>query len=740
MAVPNTFAGTPVGTTLPLSKLDDNFATAITLGSTDLTLGTTTTTVNGLTIGNVTPAAGSFTTLIGGADAANYIQTVGAATTLDPVTSAQGSDADVSLVFQSKGAGAIDLAAGSTSVNISNGGTVTAVSRTAGGSGYTGIISATVSAPTTTGGTTATVQAYTGAGTIAVQSGGTGYTLNDTLTLVGGTRLVAQTLTVSAVSGGVITAITLGTYGQYSVLPTNPVSVTGGTGSGATFNLSNFTFISSAITNAGSGYVEQPTITFSGGGSGAAAYATVGSTATIKSIGATGAANGQSLNVNTPGGIVFSFLDTGNLTTTAYWAARGGSSSPILAAYPSSLAAALIDNSTAGPISFRTNANVEFQINHTTSPVNYPTVTGGATGKNAFMSVAGADANIPLTISTKGTGAIDLAPGTGGVNISNGTTVTALTRTAAGSGYTTPPTWTASVSNTSGGTTASGSVTNIGVVTATVSAGGSGYAVGNVLTISGGTSTTAATVTVATVSSGAVLTVTISNAGAYTAVPTNPAATTGGAGSGATFTLSFGINNAFTITQAGTGYVEQPTITFSGGGGSAAAAYAYVGAATSIKAIGGSPNSNSLQFFTPNGIGLAISDAGNVAVNYWSMKAGATGGGTLLSPNGPDANIVPAFSSKGTVNLNFFTNGFSQVAFTINHATSAVNYLSVIGAATTASPSISAAGSDANIDLTLTPKGTGNVKFGTYTAGVLTQAGYVTITDSGGTVRRLLVG
>jgi hypothetical protein len=40
---------------------------------------------------------------------------------------------------------------------------------------------------------------------------------------------------------------------------------------------------------------------------------------------------------------------------------------------------------------------------------------------------------------------------------------------------------------------------------------------------------------------------------------------------------------------------------------------------------------------------------------------------------------------------------------------SAVNYLNVIGAVTTASPAIQAAGSDTNIDITVTPKGTGEV-------------------------------
>jgi hypothetical protein len=71
---------------------------------------------------------------------------------------------------------------------------------------------------------------------------------------------------------------------------------------------------------------------------------------------------------------------------------------------------------------------------------------------------------------------------------------------------------------------------------------------------------------------------------------------------------------------------------------------------------------------------------------------------------------------------------------------SSVNYLNVSGAITTASPSLSAAGSDTNIDLTLTTKGTGVLRFGTYTAGILAQAGYITIKDAAGNTRNLLVG
>ena len=70
MAVPNIFA--TATSSIPLSQLDTNFATAITLGSTGLYLGNTTTSVAGLTltgsafngtVGATTPSTGAFTTL-----------------------------------------------------------------------------------------------------------------------------------------------------------------------------------------------------------------------------------------------------------------------------------------------------------------------------------------------------------------------------------------------------------------------------------------------------------------------------------------------------------------------------------------------------------------------------------------------------------------------------------------------------------------------------------------------------
>lgn len=73
-----------------------------------------------------------------------------------------------------------------------------------------------------------------------------------------------------------------------------------------------------------------------------------------------------------------------------------------------------------------------------------------------------------------------------------------------------------------------------------IAAGGSGYAVGDLITASGGTGT-AATFEVAAVSGGVVTAVRTLSLGAYSAVPSNPVSTTtGGAGTGLTLTLFWG--------------------------------------------------------------------------------------------------------------------------------------------------------------------------------------------------------
>lgn len=72
---------------------------------------------------------------------------------------------------------------------------------------------------------------------VAVAAGGTGYTAGNTLLVAGGDGAIPTELTVTTVSSGVITGVQVSNTGRYRTPPANPVSVTGGSGAGATFNV-----------------------------------------------------------------------------------------------------------------------------------------------------------------------------------------------------------------------------------------------------------------------------------------------------------------------------------------------------------------------------------------------------------------------------------------------------------------------------------------------------------------------
>jgi hypothetical protein len=382
----------------------------------NLTLGGTLDLSSPPAIGGTTPAAGTFTTLIGGADAANYGQLTGGATTKAVQFQTLGTDTNISVAVQPKGTGAIDLAAGSRGVNISNGGTVTAITRTAAGSAYTSIPSLAISAPTTAGGVQAVATTNMLLVSATIQSGGTGYTVADALTVVGGTGSAAI-ITVATVSSGVITGVTInsGGFGNYSVLPTNPVSVTGGTGSSATFNLTSYGLSGNfTISNAGSGYVEQPTVTFSGGGgSGAAAYATVGSGSVIRALGSTST---QALDFHTAASATNTVptlrlrdVSVGTSNTGFVQVQNNNGYSSIIAQGPTNAGLFIAANGT-GEIRFNTNSTIEtnqMRVTHTASAVNYVQVTGATTAsKVVAISAQGSDADVTLSLSPKGAGTI----------------------------------------------------------------------------------------------------------------------------------------------------------------------------------------------------------------------------------------------------------------------------------------------------------------------------------------------
>ena len=80
---------------------------------------------------------------------------------------------------------------------------------------------------------------YYAAYDLAIAAAGTGYTAGDVLTVSGGGGVQQETqITVTTVNGGGgITAAAITDAGFYTTAPTSPVSVTGGTGSAATFTL-----------------------------------------------------------------------------------------------------------------------------------------------------------------------------------------------------------------------------------------------------------------------------------------------------------------------------------------------------------------------------------------------------------------------------------------------------------------------------------------------------------------------
>ena len=150
------------------------------------------------------------------------------------------------------------------------------------------------------------------------------------------------------------------------------------------------------------------------------------------------------------------------------------------------------------------------------------------------------------------------------------------------------------------------------------------------------------------------------------------------------------------------------------------------------------------------------------AVNYVQVTGGATGnpGAVTVSAQGSDSNVTLKLQSKGSgfisldptgtqrfsvqntnaqTDISIASNGIPALRTT--GTTNQVNYFTLTGSVSGSnSLSLSTAGSDTNIDLALTPKGTGLVKFGTYTAGAPTATGYISIKAANGTTYKVLVG
>lgn len=121
-------------------------------------------------------------------------------------------------------------------------------------------------------GTVSGVKAVTAAALLAADAG-TGYAAEDVLTVDGGTAIIEAEITVDTVSAGAIATVSVTNGGVYTTLPANPVTVTGGTGSGAGFVLTSAaTGVGAAdVVDDGADYEANDELTVSGGTSSEAA-------------------------------------------------------------------------------------------------------------------------------------------------------------------------------------------------------------------------------------------------------------------------------------------------------------------------------------------------------------------------------------------------------------------------------------------------------------------------------------
>jgi hypothetical protein len=147
------------------------------------------------------------------------------------------------------------------------------------------------------------------------------------------------------------------------------------------------------------------------------------------------------------------------------------------------------------------------------------------------------------------------------------------------------------------------------------------------------------------------------------------------------------------------------------------------------------------------------------AVNYVQVTGAATGGNPTLSAQGSDADVGVTLNTKGSGLIRLQTAGNTRLSidntgsttklglsasggtgFQVTATGSQVNSLATTGTVSGSNNVVlSTQGTDTNIDLSLTPKGTGLVRFGTYVAGALTATGYINIKAANGTTYKVLV-
>lgn len=187
------------------------------------------------------------------------------------------------------------------------------------------------------------------------------------------------------------------------------------------------------------------------------------------------------------------------------------------------------------------------------------------------------------------------------------------------------------------------------------------------------------------------------------------------------------------LSNTGTGYIERagadnnyvlPNCVISGNGTD-------IGARVGVETDDGFASvrsKNAIRLFPGTAQGLEM-----------RTDAGGTWGAVVAV--GDAASIDLRLISKGNGDVGIFnSDGSRQLGLFREAGTNIVNFIDFVASLTTTPVIVQASGTDANIDLQLNPKGTGNVRFGTFTVNAdAPVTGYITVKDAAGNARKLAV-
>ena len=379
----------------------------------------------------------------------------------------------------------------------------------------------------------------TGIYTLTIAAAGTGYQVNDILTLgPTGTGGTVKVLTVNTGASNAVTSVALLTPGTGYTLGIYSTTDSPANGSGCTITVTALVplqpaigvtgiaktaggLLSVSVNVAGSNYNVGDLITCSTGGTGGV----------LRVTGVTATGGVSSVTIEAPGGTTYAPGASSTSATTVHNAAATGCTITI--------------NSITGVATATTGINHNFTIGDT-------------------VVIGGCDSLVTNTSSTY----------YGGVRVVTGVpTLTTFTYNLPSLAQITYTVTGSVISNLTGYTVAGVNyTTGTGMATISVGSGGSGYAIGDLLQVAGGTG---GIVKVATLSGSAVATVTIMAFGfGYAASTQNtvnignsPTATTGGSsilGSGCTITIG-SIGQVYSISAAGNALIAVTGVDANGG-------------------------------------------------------------------------------------------------------------------------------------------------------------------------------